>query len=333
MKIARVLAEADPSDAQKQRDLAVSFERLGQVSLAVGKTDDALKYFSDELVIAERRMKADPSDVDAKRFTSVVYNFLGDVFLKLGRTDDALTQFQDGLTIRRVLAEADPSSAEKQRDLMFSHNKLGEVEVQAGRYETAKGHFESGIEVLDRMIANGQNVAACQQEKAFLERRRQFCGSALIATGDWDVLLQQPAEILPVLLTTRCTFLTQQKRTADVVQAAAKLRELAASAQDGSANEQKGGMLYNAACGYGLCAKLAAGWDGKSPASGDQNPEAVKLSVEQRAERERFTALALTALKAAIEVGFDNFDHMQQDADLAALHDLPEFKALLPKSE
>ena len=45
---------------------------------------------------------------------------------------------------------------------------------------------------------------------------------------------------------------------------------------------------------------------------------------------ERFTTLALTALKAAIDAGYDNFEHLQQDADLAALREHPDFKTLLP---
>ncbi|NQV26423.1 MAG: serine/threonine protein kinase, partial [Rhodopirellula sp.] len=46
-EIARQLAAADPSDAQKQRDLSVSFDRLGDVFLKLGRTDDALTQFQD----------------------------------------------------------------------------------------------------------------------------------------------------------------------------------------------------------------------------------------------------------------------------------------------
>jgi hypothetical protein len=60
------------------------------------------------------------------------------------------------------------------------------------------------------------------------------------------------------------------------------------------------------------------------------SPEAPELTPEQQAERDRFVTLALTALKAAVEAGFDNFEHLQQDPDLAALREHPDYKALLP---
>jgi hypothetical protein len=86
-------------------------------------------------------------------------------------------------------------------------------------------------------------------------------------------------------------------------------------------------MLYNAACGYGLCAKQSSGWDGRGAFPPDTLPE---LTPEQQAERNRFTALALTA---AIAAGYDNFEHMQQDSDLAALREHPDYKALLPAAK
>jgi hypothetical protein len=42
--------------------------------------------------------------------------------------------------------------------------------------------------------------------------------------------------------------------------------------------------------------------------------------------------LALTALRAALAAGFNDFEQMQTDPDLAVLHDRPASKELLPKS-
>ena len=216
---------------------------------------------------------------------------------------------------------------------MVSHYKLGGLHQTAQEFDQAIEQYRLGVAVLERLIEQKKLVEASRRELAILRRKVQQCELTLMAIGDWENVLAQPAADLPLLLTTRCTELAKQKRSADVALAAAKLQELAATAEKGKDTEQQRGLLYNAACGYGLCAKLSAGWDGKSPDAGDESPEAAELTAEQQAERERFTALALTALKAALAAGYDNFDHMQQDTDLAALHELPEFKALLPESE
>ncbi len=139
-----------------------------------------------------------------------------------------------------------------------------------------------------------------------------------VATGDWEAMLQTAPDQLPGLLVTRMTQFAKFGQVTEVAQAGAKLRELAASALNGSTHEEKGGMLYNAACAYGLCAGLVA--TGK-PA----------LSKAELAEQKSFRDLSLACLKAAIAAGWNDFDHMRNDTDLTPLHGLPEFEALFPK--
>ena len=110
-----------------------------------------------------------------------------------------------------------------------------------------------------------------------LQARLEFCRSAFIATGDWDTLLRTDAENLPSLLAFRAARLVQHGQMDDVAAVAEKLQQLAATADEGPDNQQKGGMLYNAACAHGLCAKLAAGWDGRGQSAphrwrGDRAP-------------------------------------------------------------
>ena len=92
----------------------------------------------------------------------------------------------------------------------------------------------------------------------------------------------------------------------DVAQAAAKLRELKPPRKEN---------LYNAACGYGLSAKLAAGWDGRSPfpPPGGKPPE---LTPEQQTAQKQHLEDALACLRAAIAAGWDDFKHAQQDPDV-----------------
>ena len=129
--------------------------------------------------------------------------------------------------------------------------------------------------------------------------------------GEPKTLLEQPAEVLPVLLEMRGTQSVQAGRAADAVQAVSKLREL------GTATA---GQLYNAACVYSLCAVAI-------------KPDPDALTVEQSAARQQHIAAALATLREAIAAGGKDFAHMQKDPDLTPLRELPEFKALLLGSE
>lgn len=86
-------------------------------------------------------------------------------------------------------------------------------------------------------------------------------------------------------------------------------------------------MLYKAACGYGIAAKLASGWPGRGPFPPEKAPE---LADQQKAAVEKHAAAAIKALKAAIAAGWDDFQHMREDPDLVVLHERDDFKALLP---
>jgi hypothetical protein len=61
------LAQADPGNAGWQRDLSVSYDRVGDVLVAQGNLPEALKSFRDGLAIADRLAQADPGNAGWQR--------------------------------------------------------------------------------------------------------------------------------------------------------------------------------------------------------------------------------------------------------------------------
>jgi tetratricopeptide (TPR) repeat protein len=109
-KIAEAAARSEPDKAQWERDLSVSYERVGDVLVAQGNLPDALKDFRDSLAIAERLAKADPQNAGWQRDLSISHNKVGDVLKDQGNLPDALKAFRDSLAIRERLARADPQT-------------------------------------------------------------------------------------------------------------------------------------------------------------------------------------------------------------------------------
>ena len=144
-----------------------------------------------------------------------------------------------------------------------------------------------------------------------MQQAIQQCRHAATALGDWKTLLDQPAEVLPVLLEMRGTESIRAGRAADAVQAVAKLRELGTATAD---------QLYGAACVYSLCAAAI-------------KPDPDPLTAEQSTARQQHIADALATLRESIAAGWKDVAQMQKDPDLTPLRDLPEFKALLPGSD
>ena len=137
------LAKADPSNAGWQRDLSVSYDKVGDVLVAQGNLTEALKSFRDGLAIRERLAKADPDNAGWQRDLSVSYNKVGDVLVAQGNLTEALKSFHDGLAISERLAKADPSNAGWQRDLTVSYE-------QGRRRAGGAGQPDGGAEILPR---------------------------------------------------------------------------------------------------------------------------------------------------------------------------------------
>lgn len=146
-KIAQRLADAAPDDSYAQVVLLLSYSRLGDVFLKVGRTDDALRMFEDGLKISRALVEADPQDSQKQRYLSMLFNRLGHVFHQLGRTDDALRRHEDELKINRKLAEATPRDRQKQQYLFMTLINLGDTFLTLGRTDDALRQYEDGLKI------------------------------------------------------------------------------------------------------------------------------------------------------------------------------------------
>src|SRR5260370_4864213 len=80
----RSLAKADPGNAGWQRDLSVSYNKVGDVLVGQGNLQEALQAYRDSLAIFERLANADPGNAGWQRDLSVSYERVGDVLVEQG---------------------------------------------------------------------------------------------------------------------------------------------------------------------------------------------------------------------------------------------------------
>jgi Flp pilus assembly protein TadD len=102
------LAQADPGNAGWQRDLSVSYEKVGDVLVAQGNLPEALKAFRDSHNIFNRLAQADPGNAGWQGDLIVSYVKLAGIDQTGART--FLTQAQqiaEGMQQRGQLAPRD----------------------------------------------------------------------------------------------------------------------------------------------------------------------------------------------------------------------------------
>ncbi len=109
-RCAERLAHADPSNSLWQRDLCVSYSKLGDLSSARGNLDEAARLYGESLKVADRLAQADPSNSEWQRDLSVSYSKLGDLSRARGNLEEAARLYSESLKVRDRLAHADPEA-------------------------------------------------------------------------------------------------------------------------------------------------------------------------------------------------------------------------------
>ena len=181
LAIADRLAKADPGNAGWQRELIVSYVKVGDVLVAQGNLPEALKTFRDGLAIADRLAKADPANARWQRDLSVSYNKVGVVLVAQGNLPEALKTFRDSQVIFDRLAKADPGNAGWQRDLSVSYDWVGDVLVAQGNLPEALKTFRDSQVIFDRLAKADPGNAGWQRD---LSVSYDWVGDVLVAQGN-----------------------------------------------------------------------------------------------------------------------------------------------------
>ena len=143
------LARTDPDNAGWQRDLSVSYNKIGDVQKSQGDLAAALESFKASHDIFERLARADPNNAGWQRDLSVSHNKIGDVQKAQGDLGQALKSYQADLAIAERLARADPQNAGWQRDLAWSYWRLAKYGGDP------KKNWQKVVDILRDMTAKG----------------------------------------------------------------------------------------------------------------------------------------------------------------------------------
>ncbi len=154
-----------------ERDLSVSYNRVGDVLVAQGNLPEALKTFRDGLAISDRLAQSDPDNAGWQRDLSVSYDRVGDVLVAQGNLPEALKTFRDGLAIAARLAKSDPGNAGWQRDLSVSYGKLASVYLTSGDTAQAREALAAGRAVLAPLVERHPEWAEWKRDLGWFDEQ------------------------------------------------------------------------------------------------------------------------------------------------------------------
>jgi tetratricopeptide (TPR) repeat protein len=135
LQLAQTATHADPKDLDAQRDLSVSYNKIGDIQ-------------------------------QAQRDLSISYNKIGNIQQAQGDLTGALASYRAGLAIRQPLAQKDKGNSQAQRDLSVSYERIGDIQQAQGNLSGALDYFYQGLAIMERLTKLDESHVQWQQDVA-----------------------------------------------------------------------------------------------------------------------------------------------------------------------
>ncbi len=299
------LASEFPGVPDYRQNSANSHNSLGTVLVAIGKKAEAEEHFRKGLALQEKLATEFPGVPDYRQNLAVSHNNLGSLLLDLGETSEAKAQLREALAVQEKLAEDFPVVPSYRIALAASYGNFGNLELDRGAPSDSLAWFSKAINTLTAIHENEPRevtvrmfLRTCHENRAIAFDRLKQYEEAIQAWG--KAIDLSPIEELPGL---RVAQAISRLQAGQVAEAMAEVAELVKS-PDGPADR-----WYDFACFYSIAS--------------DKVPD----------KKDEYSQRAVELLQQAVDAGYNDAAHMQQDTDLDPLRDHEDFKALLAELE
>jgi len=186
----RVLLEAQPAKNDGlERDLSVTFDRIGDRLARRGALAEALASYAQGLKIVEGLVAREPKNSIWLRDLSVSHERIGDILDRQGDVEGALDCFRRGLHVAHGLAALDPSNAQWQWDLSVSHDRIGDMLMAMQKTDEAVESYRKGLAIAEALVALDPTNIGWRRDLAVSYHK----------IGTLEVLRDNPAEARDLL--------------------------------------------------------------------------------------------------------------------------------------
>jgi tetratricopeptide (TPR) repeat protein/tRNA A-37 threonylcarbamoyl transferase component Bud32 len=229
LAIAEKRAAEDPSDSERQYDVAMGHYKVGDVLVDQGNLPAALVELRASLAIAGVLAVKDPTNVLHQNHLVVTHQELGDVLFAQREMAAALVEYRASLTIAAALAAADPANIDYTRNLSVSHEKVGDALLAQHDPAGALAAYREALAIVEKLAAKDPNNAVLQSD-LFLGHAK--LGDTLLATGDLTRALAEHRAALVIAERLAAQDPTNAERQSDLSVGRIKLGDVLLAQHD-----------------------------------------------------------------------------------------------------
>ena len=192
ISISDKLLQGDKTNANLQRNIAVSITKLGDVESVAGNYEQALQAFQDGITLLKGVTETTKGAIGT-RDLSILLNRAGDMEMRLGNSEGALQAYADSLNLVEQLSKASPQDILLRRDISVSHVKIGNLKAMGHAEAEALASFTQALAVREDLVRRDPANAEWQRDLAIALLRtgdmKVATGNAVSAIGDHEQAL------------------------------------------------------------------------------------------------------------------------------------------------
>ena len=172
------------SRGERNRNLALSYDRLGYIEKSLSNYREAKSYYLKALEIRKAQSEFS-SKIKLKYVLSVSYNNLGDIEEKLSNYEEAKLYYLKGLKIREEL-DSSKQTQKSKHDLSYTYSRLGNFEKNLKNYKEAKKYYLKSLEITEELIKLPNNNEKESKLKNDLSISYNNLGDIAMELFDYD---------------------------------------------------------------------------------------------------------------------------------------------------
>jgi serine/threonine protein kinase len=165
LAIRQSLAATEPAKVEIKRELAGSYDRIGDMLQLTHHLAEALAHYRQALQLRQELALQQPDNLSIQRELAGSYELIGDVLVKNGDGSGALENFRQFFRIAQSLAAREPTSLHR-RYLALSYGKLSTGLAMIGEWAAAIERARQSLEMLRQLAESEPNNARAQRELA-----------------------------------------------------------------------------------------------------------------------------------------------------------------------
>jgi serine/threonine-protein kinase len=305
----------------RKQALAISYAKLGSLSVAAGDPAGAREYYVKALELSRELSEALPANLQFQQSLAGSCIILAEVCYHLRDEAAARDYYDQAIQIRQALVTKAPQNTRFQSDVASAYAALGDMDLHLNQPRLALDHYQKGHVIYVALAKQDRDNVDLLSSLATSYYRLATARLYLKDQAGADLEYQESLRIKEQLAATdpanaahRAGIMLAQARLGRHTEAAKTARELA---EKGATDP---GLLFRAACGYALCVDGVV--HGKA---------ADAITPADREQQKEYADAALAALTKAVALGYSDDVALEMDPDLLPLHVYPMYQDLMTK--